>query len=78
VNQQPDIASERGNVPAYPDKIGVSVTDKTWQTRHTNPGAHGDQMLTDVVQFASHGAIACNAEQPLLLWHVAKFNSQPA
>jgi hypothetical protein len=73
VNQKPDIARERRNVLIDPDEIVVSVPDKAGQTGHTHPGPHGDQVLADVVQFASHRSTAGNAEQPPLLRHLGEF-----
>jgi hypothetical protein len=72
VNQKPDIARERRNVLINPDEIVVSVPDKAGQAGYTHAGPYGDQVLTDVVQFASHRTIAGNAEQPPLLRHVGE------
>jgi len=67
MNQKPDIARERRHILGDPDEIAVSVPDKAGQASHTHTGPYGDQVLTDVVQFASHRTTAGNAEQPPLL-----------
>jgi hypothetical protein len=72
VNHEPDVARERRNVLTDPDEIVVSVPDEAGQTGHTHPGSRGDQVLADVVQFASHRPIAGNTEQPPLLRHVGE------
>jgi hypothetical protein len=67
MNQKPDIARERRQVLGDPDEIVVFIPDKTGQASHTHTGPHGDQVLTDVVQFAGHRTITGDTEQPLLL-----------
>jgi len=72
VNQKPDVARERRTALTDPNEIVVPASDKAGQAGHTHTGLHGDQVLADVVQFASHRAIAGNAQQPPLLRHVGE------
>lgn len=69
MNQKPDIARERRHVLGDPDEIAVSIPNKTGQASHTHAGPYSDQVLTDVVKFASHRTNAGDAEQPPLLRH---------
>ena len=70
VNHEPDVTREGRDVLVNPDKISLSIGKKARQAGHTHPGPHGDQMLADVVQFASHRTIAGDAEEPALLRHL--------
>lgn len=72
MNHDPDITREGWNVLMDSDEIVVSVPEEAGQAGHTHGGPHRAQVLADVVQFASHRAIAGDAEQPPLLRHVGK------
>jgi hypothetical protein len=70
VDHNPDVSRKGRDVLVDPDKIALSIAEKARQAGHTYPGPHGDEVLADVVQFASDGTIIGDAEQPALLWHV--------
>lgn len=70
VNHNPDVARKIWNCLINPDQILVSISDKAGQASDTDPGPRRNQMFTDIVQFAGHGAVARNAQQPSLLRHV--------
>ena len=69
VNHDPDVAREGRDVLLDSDEIALSVPEKARQASHAYSGPHGHQVLADVVQFASHGTIAGDAEEPALLRH---------
>ena len=71
MNHEPDVTREGRDVLINPDKVPLSIRKKARQASHTYPGPRGDQMLADVVQFASHRTIASDAEEPALLRHLA-------